>query len=165
MNEPRHFSIEPLLKEHNREEFDCGVDALNLFLRRYAFQNQKKHFVRTYVGLFKRKIIGYYSLAFGEVRQEITPELLIRGMGRYNVPAIILGRLAVHYDFQSQGIGVGLLKDAILRAKIAEQIAGLRVIIVHAKDERARAFYKKYGFIESLGDPLTLLLPIENDFK
>ena len=161
MNKAGQFSIEPLSSAHERGDFDCGVEDLNRFLKQYAFQNQKKHFVRTYVGLHDGKIIGYYSLAFGEVKQDIVPESLTRGMGKYKLPAIILGRLAVHKDFQGKKIGLGLLKDAVLRAKQAEQIGGLRVIIVHAKDDSAKNFYMKYGFVETLDDPLTLLFPIE----
>ena len=163
MHKAGHFSIEPLSSAHERSDFDCGVEDLNRFLKQYAFQNQKKHFVRTYVGLHDRKIIGYYSLAFGAVKQDVVPESLTRGMGRYTLPAIILGRLAVHTDYQGQRIGLGLLKDAVLRAKQAEQIGGLRVIIVHAKDDSAKNFYMKYGFVEALDDPLTLLFPIEFD--
>lgn len=161
MNKNKHFTIEPLSSIHDRGNFDCGVEELNRFLKQYALQNQKKHFVRTYVGLQDKKLIGYYSLAFGEVKQDIVPQLLTRGMGKYRLPVIILGRLAVHKDAQGQKIGLGLLKDAILRAKQAEQIGGLRAIIVHAKDDGAKAFYMKHGFVAALDDSLTLMFPIE----
>lgn len=161
MRKSAPLSIEALTSRHERNDFDCGVEDLNRFLKQYAFQNQKKHFVRTYVGLQSRKIVGYYSLAFGEVRQEAAPATLARGAGKYRLPAIILARLAVDKEFQGMGVGAGLLKDAILRAKQAEQIAGLRVILVHAKDERAKSFYAKFGFIEAMDHPLTLLFPIE----
>lgn len=163
MNKAGRFTIEPLSSVHDRSKFDCGVEDLNRFLKQYAFQNQKKHLVRTYVGLHDGKIIGYYSLAFGEVKQDVVPESMARGMGKYRLPAIVLGRLAVHKDAQGQKIGTGLLKDAVLRAKQAEQIGGLRVIIVHAKDDGAKAFYMKYGFIEAQDDPLMLFFPIEFD--
>jgi len=153
--------IEPLSAKHNRSHFDCGVEDLNRFLKAYAFQNQKRHFVRTYVCCRGAEVIGYYSLAFGQVKQEDAPETLSRGMGKYPVPAIILGRLAIDKKEQAKGLGVALLKNAILRAKQAEQIAGLRIIIVHAKDSHARDFYLKYGFIASPGDALTLFFPIE----
>lgn len=162
MNNTGVLVIEPLSPKHKRDDFDCGVEDLNRFLKQYALQNQKKHFVRTYVGLRGDKIIGYYSLAFGEVKQEVAPEVLARGMGKCRLPAIIIGRLAAHKDEQGKKIGIGLLKDAIQRAKQAEQIGGLRVIIVHAKDDAAKAFYMKHGFIESLNAPLTLLFPIES---
>lgn len=154
--------IEPLSSQHKREDFDCGVEELNRFLKQFALQNQKKHFVRTYVGTDGDKIVGFYSLAFGEARRESAPEFMVKGAGRYKLPAIIIGRLAVAASEQGKGIGVGLLKDAVLRAKQAEEIGGLRVIIVHAKDDAAKAFYSKYGFIESLDDPMTLFFPIEH---
>jgi GNAT superfamily N-acetyltransferase len=84
-------------------------------------------------------------------------------MGKYQVPAIILGRLAIDKSYQGKGFGMALLKDAVLRAKQAEQIGGLRVIVVHAKDAAAQAFYSKYGFISAPDEPLTLFFPIEFD--
>jgi GNAT superfamily N-acetyltransferase len=157
------FVVEPLSNRHDRTGFDCGVEDLNRFLRQYGLQNQKKHFVRTYVCCTAIEIVGYYSLAFGAVNQEKAPESVTRGMGKYQVPAIILGRLAIDKKYQRKGFGAALLKDAILRAKQAEQIGGLRVIVVHAKDANAQAFYLQYGFIPSKGDPLTLFFPIEFD--
>lgn len=108
------------------------------------------------------KIVGYYALAYGSVNQEHVPKNLTRGMGRYQVPAIIIGRLAVDKNYQGQGFGKALLKDAVLRAKQAEEIGGLRVIVVHTKDEEAQQFYSKYGFIASIDNPLTLFFPIES---
>jgi hypothetical protein len=44
----------------------------------------------------------------------------------------------------------------VLRTFAAADIAGIRAIIVHAKDERARAFYERHGFAPSPSDPLHL---------
>ena len=96
-------------------------------------------FVRTYVGLHDGKIIGYYSLAFGEVKQDIVPQQLARGMGKYRFPAIILGRLAVHKDYQGKKIGVrdgGSLRDisptilGLMELELPKQMTGgdLRVV-------------------------------------
>lgn len=159
-----NYAVEPLASKLDRNRFDCGVEDLNRFIRQYALQNQKKHFVRTYVCCNGAEIIGYYSLAFGSVNQENAPEAITRGMGRYQVPAIILGRLAIDKHHQGKGFGMALLKDAVLRAKQAEQIGGLRVIVVHAKDAVAQAFYLKYGFMSAPDEPLTLFFPIEFDF-
>lgn len=158
------FIVEVLSNKHNRKAFDCGVDDLNKFIQQYALQNQKKHFARTYVCCNDSKIIGYYTLSFGSVSRESAPNILTQGMGRYQVPALILGRLAIDKEYQNAGFGMALLKDAVLRAKQAEQIGGLRAIVVHTKDATAQAFYAKYGFISSLDDPLTLFFPIEFDF-
>lgn len=156
-------AIEVLASGHDRAAFDCGVEALNLFLWQYAMQNQKRQFVRNYVCCQGKKILGYYSLAFGETRRESAPPILLRGAGKYPVPTIILARLAVDVSQQGKGIGATLLKNAVLRAKQAADIAGLRAIVVHAKDETAQNFYTKHGFIASPGDPLTLFFPIVFD--
>ena len=155
-------TVEPLSEHHDRTGFDCGVKALNRYLVEYALQNQTKRFVRNYVCCLDGKIVGYYALAYGSVNQEHVPKDLTRGMGKYQVPAIIIGRLAVDKNYQGHGFGKALLKDAVLRAKQAEEIGGLRVIVVHAKDEGAQQFYSKYGFIASLDNPLTLFFPIES---
>jgi len=156
--------VEVLSNKHDRNSFDCGIDDLNKFIKQYALQNQKKHFARTYVCCMGSQIVGYYTLSFGSVNRENAPDVLTRGMGKYQIPALVLGRLAIDIQYQGAGFGAALLKDAVLRAKQDEQIGGLRVIVVHAKDLAAQAFYMKYGFISSLDDPLTLFFPIEFDF-
>jgi GNAT superfamily N-acetyltransferase len=77
------------------------------------------------------------------------------------VPVMIVGRLAVHHDFQGRKIGPGLLRDAILRTLQAADIAGIRALLVHAISERARKFYEDCGFIASPMDPLTLMITVE----
>lgn len=153
--------VELLTAGHDRASFDCGVPALNTFLKQYALQNQQGNFVRTYVCRRSEKILGYFSLTFGEARPESAPAPLTKGMGKYRVPAMILARLAVDLSFQGQGLGEALLKNAIMRTKQAAHIAGLKAIIVHAKDSKAQAFYSNYGFIPSLDDPLVMFFPVE----
>lgn len=164
MNSTARLVVEPLSSGHEKSDFDCGSTDLNLFLKQFASQNQKKHLVRTYVCCRGKQVVGYYSLAFGSVNQDGAPEFMTRGIGRYQIPAMILGRLAIDTKEQGKGLGIALLKDAVLRTKQAAQIAGLRAIIVHAKDAKAQSFYIKYGFISSLNDPLTLFFPIEFEF-
>jgi predicted N-acetyltransferase YhbS len=76
------------------------------------------------------------------------------------VPVIVLGRLAVDSTFHGQGIGTGLLRDAVLRIVQAAEIAGIRAILVHAISEGAKRFYEKYGFASSPVDPLTLMITV-----
>ena len=109
----------------------------------------------------EKQILGYYSLAFGETRSESAPPFLTKGMGKYPVPSMILARLAVDGSQQGKGIGMALLKNAVMRTKQAAEIAGLKAIVVHAKDAKAQAFYAKCGFMTSLGDPLTMFFPVE----
>lgn len=165
MTKATKYSVEPLSSAHSKDNFDCGVDDLNRFIKQFASQNQKKKLTRTYVCLKDGKtIVGCYSLAFGSVHQDGAPEFMTRGIGKYQIPVMIIGRLAINKSEQGKGLGKAILKDAILRTKAAEEIAGLRAIIVHAKDNSAQEFYTKYGFILSLNDPLTLFFPIEFDF-
>ena len=153
--------IEVLSSRHDRTPFDCGAPALNIFLKQYALQNQKKQFVRTYVCCHNKKILGYYSLAFGETKRESAPPILLKGAGKYPVPTMILARLAVDVSGQGKGIGETLLKNAVMRIRQAADIAGLRAIVVHAKDEKAQSFYAKYGFIVEENNPLTMFFPME----
>jgi GNAT superfamily N-acetyltransferase len=161
MKNPSSPIIEVLSSAHDRSSFDCGVEVLNVFLKQFALQNQKKNIVRTYVCVKQQKIVGYYSLAFGEAKQESAPVILLRRAGKYPISTLVLARLAVDKSCQGQGIGSAILKDAMLRTKQACEIAGLRAIVVHAKDDKARAFYARYGFIESLDNPLILFFPTE----
>lgn len=78
------------------------------------------------------------------------------------IPVMILGRLAVDRRFQGEGFGKALLRDAILRTLQAAEIAGIRAILVHAKDENARQFYARFGFLPSPLDPLTLMQPLND---
>ena len=158
------YKIVLLEKEHARDKFDCGISVLNDFLQKYALQNQKKRLVRTYICLKNDvDIIGYYALAFGSVYQSDVPPFISRGMGKYQIPVMVIGRLAVSLDSQGVGIGKALLKDAVMRTMNASDIAGLRAIIVHAKDKSSQDFYLKYGFIPSPADDFTLFWPLEFD--
>ena len=132
-----------------------------MFLKQYALQNQKKHLVRTYVCCRGKAIVGYYSLAFGETGRESAPAVLTKGVGNYPVPTMILARLAVDVSKQGKGVGETLLKNAMMRTRQAAEIAGLRAVVVHAKDKGAQAFYAKYGFIGAKDDALTMFFPIE----
>jgi GNAT superfamily N-acetyltransferase len=76
------------------------------------------------------------------------------------VPVIVLGRLAVDKAYHGQGIGTGLLRDAVLRIVQAAEIAGIRAILVHAISEEAKRFYEKYGFVASPIDPLTVMIVV-----
>jgi GNAT superfamily N-acetyltransferase len=135
-----------LTKDHDRNSFDCGVSALNDYLKKYALQNQKKDAARTYVATCGNRIVGYYSLAYGSVLLEEAPQSVESGLPRHPIPVILLARLAVDSTEQGKGLGAALLKDALLRTIQAAEIAGLRAMLVHAKDDSAKRFYEKVGF-------------------
>ena len=147
-----------LTKDHDRNSFDCGVPPLNDYLKQYALQNQKKHAARTYVATRRNRIVGYYSLAYGSVSLEEDPQRVKSGLPKHPIPVILLARLAVDSTEQGRGLGAALLKDALLRTIQAAEIAGLRAVLVHAKDESAKRFYEKYGFEPSPIDAYHLFL-------
>ena len=157
------FSPIALLEfRHDRSQFDCGSGAsLNVYLKQFALQNQKKGVVRNYVTCSATRIVGYYSLAFGSVAQADVPPALAKGIGNYQVPLMILARLAVDLHQKGRGLGKALLKDAVLRSLQAADIAGLKAIYVQAKDSDAQRFYTKHGFIPSLSDSLHLFFPLD----
>lgn len=156
------FRIEKLSRHHAIEAFDCGEAALNRFLARFALSSQQANAAQTYVGLADEAIAGFYTLVVGEVRCEDAPERLTKGLARHPVPLMLLARLAIHRDWQGRGLGAGLLKDAMRRTVQAADIAGIRALAVHAKDESARAFYRRFDFIDSPTDPLHLFLLVKD---
>lgn len=149
-----------LAREHDRNSFDCGVQPLNDFLKKFAWQNQRKSSSRTYVATRGNRIVGYYTLSFGGVSHEESPEIVSAGLGKYQIPVVLLARLAVDISEKGQGLGKGLLLDAFRRAVQASEIAGLRAFLVHAKDESAKAFYEKFDFDPSPENEFHLFLLI-----
>lgn len=162
MAKSAYSALCPLEGGHDRTIFDCGVPALNLYLRNYALQNQKRGIVRNYVATRagERTIVAYYSLVYASLDQKRLPQKFVKGLGKYDIPVMLLARLAVDRREKGKGLGKALLKDAIMRTMQAAEIAGLKVLLVHAKDEPAAAFYEKYGFEPVLGDRLKLFLPV-----
>ena len=151
-----------LTRDHDRNSFDCGVPALNDYLKKYALQNQKKNAARTYVVTRGNRIVGYYSLAYGSVSLDEAPQKVKSGLPRHPVTVILLARLAVDSAEQGSGLGAALLKDALLRTIQAAEIAGLRAMLVHAKDDSAKRFYEKYGFEPSPIDAYHLFLRLSD---
>jgi GNAT superfamily N-acetyltransferase len=158
------FIIEKLARHHAVDGFDCGEVALNRFLLQFALPNQQANASQTYVGLADGVVIGFYTLVFSEVTYDDAPERLKKGVARHPIPLMLLARLAVSQDWQGKKIGSGLLKDAICRTLQAADIAGVRALATHAKNDTARAFYEHFGFIGSPTDALHLFV-LTKDLK
>ncbi len=155
-------SIEKLRRDHAIDSFDCGNTELNAWLKKHASQNQSANAAHTYVGLSDGAVVGYYSLAVGQVDYADAPERLKKGLARHPVPVMLLARLAVHKDWQKMGVGRGLLKDAVLRTMRAADIAGIRALAVHAKDDEARRYYEQFDFAPSPTDSLHLFVLLKD---
>lgn len=155
--------VVPIEEQHNNVNFDCGIEALNVYLRKYAVQNHRNNSSKTYVALSNDKdIIGYFSLAYGSVGCEKAPLRISRGLGQYPIPVLVLARFAIDRGFQGRGLGRALLKQALLKALNASEIAGLRAVVVDAKDENARSFYERFGFSQSPIDKMHLFLLLKD---
>lgn len=114
------------------------------------------------MGLADETVIGYYALALGSVEQEHAPERVKKGLAKHSVPIMLLARLAVDRHWQQSGVGAALLKDAMLRTLQAADIAGIRALVVHAKDKAARKFYERYDFLPSPTDALHLYMLLKD---
>lgn len=149
----------PISAAHDLSAFCCGNDVLDDWLRQYALENEGRA-SRTFVVCSGATVIGYYCLASGAEKRANMPRKIRQGIPD-PTPLTVIGRLAVDRKYQGQGIGAGLLKDALLRAAGASQIVGSRAVLVHAIDDAAVAFYLKFGFIEFPNGSRTMFLPIE----
>lgn len=154
------MQFEPLdTSKHDRKSFDCGVEALNLYLSRYVNQDQKRSVTRCHVLSDGGRIIGYFTLAGHSVTRENLPES--RKLGIYeDIPFLLLGRLAVDKEFQGKGYGDALLYHAFRLTKDAAKAYGIYGIIVEAKNEEAALFYQGFGFKPLKGQALKLVLPL-----
>ena len=160
MSTTPYGAVQKLSTSHDTGTFDCGKEALGRFLKRYALINQKANSAQTYVVCRggSDAVAGYYSLTVGGVEHVEAPKRITQGLARHPVPVMLLARLAVDRSEQGYGLGKALLRDALLRTAQAADIAGIRALIVHAKDEEARAFYERFDFEPSPTDPFHLFL-------
>jgi GNAT superfamily N-acetyltransferase len=150
---------EPILPKHDIESFDSGVPSLDDWLRKRARHNELEGASRTFVVCAGESpvVIGYYALAVGSVALTSAPRNVRRNMPD-PIPVMILGRLAVDRRYQGNGLGQGLLRDAVLRTLQASQYAGIRALLVHAISDEVRAFYEKADFQQSPVNPNMLML-------
>ena len=148
--------IEKLQRTHNIDSFDCGREALNRFLIRFAHQNQQAEASQTYLALAEEQVVGYYTLVVGEVAYESAHRRLTKGLARHPVRITLLARLAIETSWQGRGLGSGLLKDAMHRTVRAAAITGMRAFAVHAKDDEAKSFYERFGLTPLPSDPYHL---------
>ena len=149
-----------LTADHQLDDFACGVDSLDDWLKRRAHPNQVNGASRTYVVIEGKRAVGYYCLASGALALSDTPSLIRRNMPD-PVPVAILGRLAVDKSCQGRGLGVALLQDAVIRTMQAAHILGIRGLLVHALSLETKAFYEHHGFIASPIQPMTLILSLK----
>lgn len=136
----------PLQRSDETAGFDCGVDVLNVFLRRWSGPNEAANASRTYVVLRGDRVVAYHSMAAASVRKGSATSRTGAGLAATPVPMILIGRLAVDLSEQGRGLGTHMLLDALARAVAASSVIGARGVLVHAQDARARDYYIRRGF-------------------
>ena len=146
-----------LNRTHNRDNFDCGIEEINYFLRNLARQNLKKGLSRTFVAVDKKipeEVLGFYTLSLFELASEKLPKKYAKKY-KGKLPAVKLARLATARGKQNQGLGRHMLINAI---SISEH-AGVIGFFVDAKNKVVKRYYQKFGFISLPDHPLELFLP------
>jgi GNAT superfamily N-acetyltransferase len=160
------YSIEPLQgRRHARAAFTCGRPELDDYLRNRATQDLERNAAAVFVALptASADVAGYYSLSALSVPLTDLPATVARKLPRYpNLPATLLGRLAVDRGHQGRGVGIFLLLDALARAWRATGEVGSVAVVVDAIDEAARRFYEHCEFIPLPDQRLRLFLPMKS---
>jgi GNAT superfamily N-acetyltransferase len=143
-------SVRRLEQEDEVENFDCGDGSLNNYLKRHAWANQEKISIGvTYVAIddtAPRAVLGYFTLATASVPRDAFPKKYVRGLPPYDLPLILLARLAVDRRFAGRGLGHALISEAFrISLRVADEV-GCRCIVTDAYRNRV-SWYAKYGFV------------------
>ena len=152
---------EPLADIHELNDFFCGVNSLDDWLKRRARANQVSGASRTFVVAVDHKVVGYYALASGAIATASSVGRFRRNMPD-PIPIAVLARLAIDRSQQGRGLGRALFRDCALRVAHAADSIGIRGIVVHAISDQAKAFYQALGFDPSPVEPMTLMVTLSD---
>jgi ribosomal protein S18 acetylase RimI-like enzyme len=155
--------IEPLSPNHDRAAFSCGEPVLDAYLQRQASQDVNRRVTRVFVAIGKqpKAIAGYCSLSAASFDKRGLPPQLSKRLPHYPIPAAILGRLAVDKAYQGRKLGETMLMDACRRVVRASEALAMHALVVDAMNDRALAFYQRYGFQRFSDSDRRLFLPLE----
>lgn len=161
MIEPALYIMEPLGKHHDRAAFSCGVEPLDHYFKQQAGQESHCHIANCFVAVSQttNAIGGYYTLSATAVIFYSLPDTFKKNLPRYpEVPAALLGRLAVDLGHRGKRVGETLLLDAMRRTLQSGLAAA--VLVVDPKDEQAARFYHRYGFLDIGPGRTRLYIPV-----
>lgn len=145
---------------HDASAFSCGVNGMDTWLQGNADAAARRETAVTWVWADGARVVAYYSLSAHKVARDGVPKALGRG-GPVEIPAVLIGKLALDVSLHGQGLGGVLLVDALTRIVSATQIVAARLVVVDALDEAAAQFYEHYGFTRT-PDELRLLRRIKD---
>ncbi len=155
--------IQALADGHDRRRFSCGVEALDRWFHEQAGQSHRKRRTTVWVATDPAEPaipIGYYSLAPFHLAFEQSPADLRRRLPKEPLPVVLIARLATATAVRGKGLGGLLLIDAVKRSHRASLQVPTHGVVVHAKGDRAAAFYRHHGFLPFADDALHLYLPM-----
>ena len=155
--------IQPIQPKHDVSGFDCGKPPLTGWLKNHALANDQNDISKTHVAVLpdSNVVWGYYALSSVAVIPAEIPDSKkerIPQRDGFQVPCILLGRLAIDSRQQKKGLGALLLAHALQRALESARSVAAYAVVVDALDEEAKAFYLKHGFIEMTDDKLHLMM-------
>ncbi len=148
---------------HVRDQFQCEEASLTAYVKTQASQDVKRRLAACFVVVnAASQIIGYYTLSNHSLDRSLVPQAYQKKIpAHYNVPVTLLGRLARDQSMKKTGLGEYLLLDALQRAYVISQTAvGSMAVVVDPINEKAVAFYARYGFI-TLPDSGKMFLPMQ----
>lgn len=158
----------PIRADDPTDRFDCGNQDLNVWLQRFALPSHATGASRDFVttstdstATDPARVVGFYALSSASVQRSSSPSRIAHGMPQA-IPVLLLGRLAVDIGEQGKKLGSHLLRDAIIRTVGVAEEVGVRALLVHAADEQAATFYRRFDFESSPTDPLHLMLLLKD---
>ena len=160
-----NWVIEPLnSSKHIRNHFSCGNELLDHYLKKQASQDIKRKLAKVFVILEpdSLNVLGFYTLSAASFNKSKLPTGLSKKLPHSDIPAVLIGRLAVDQTWQGKKLGEYFLVDACQRVvETSQRTLAINAVVVQAKDETAKAFYLKYGFIPFCNESLHLFIPIK----
>lgn len=150
---------------HFRNDFECGHEILDDYLKKQVNQDVKKKlavcFVISEFQNHQERVKGYYTLSNTGLSRELIPDIYQKKFPKSykSIPATLLGRLARDMSSRGTGMGEKLLIDALFRSYLASEQIGSFAVIVDPIDENANVFYESYGF-KLLPDSGKMFLPM-----
>jgi GNAT superfamily N-acetyltransferase len=156
---PNGCRLERLIRGHARKAFASGQAGVDDWLATQALQNQDKHLSATKVlSDGDGAIVGYYTLAIGQVDFGDLPQEAAKKLPRRMLPVAVIAWLGVAADRQGQGSGRSLLAQALRDCYEAGQTFAFIAVILDCIDDSSKSFYRHFDFSELPGYPYRLFL-------
>lgn len=134
---------------HDLTEFSSGNHELDTWLREHASHASRMNIARTFVWAeVDNRVVAYYALAAHQLMSDVLPRQASRG-GPRQIPAVLIGKLALDQRLQGHGLGAALLADAAQRVVAATETVAARIVVVDAIDDQAALFYEHFGFVRT----------------